>query len=155
MSAKWVLLESSVRDDLRAIERLYDELGHPRLDGTESEEDRIVVAYRLHNLYSAFENIFKNIASAFENKLDERSGWHRELLRRMRLDLMPVRPALLDETSYEKLDEMLRFRHLFRAAYSLHFDSARLRLVLAKTLELRPLYLPQVERFLEFLHTLE
>lgn len=44
MSAKWVLLESSVRDDLQAIERLYKELGHPQLDGTESEEDRIVIA---------------------------------------------------------------------------------------------------------------
>ncbi|HYG62983.1 MAG TPA: antitoxin [Thermoanaerobaculia bacterium] len=155
MSAKWVLLESSIRDDLRSIERLYEDLGHPRLDGSETEEERIVVAYRLHNLYSAFENIFRNIAAAFENRLDERGGWHRELLRRMRLDLQPVRPALIDDETYEKLDEMLRFRHLFRAAYSVSFDPARLRLVLDKALDLRPLYPPQVERFLEFLHLLE
>lgn len=155
MSAKWVLLESSIRDDVQAIERLYEDLGQPRLDGSESEEERIVVGYRLHNLYSAFENIFRNIAAAFENRLDERAGWHRELLRRMRLNLEPVRPALIDDEAYEKLDEMLRFRHLFRAAYSVHFDPARLRLVLDKALELRPLYPAQVERFLAFLRTLE
>ncbi|MGH8488294.1 MAG: hypothetical protein ACREXS_05360, partial [Gammaproteobacteria bacterium] len=28
----------------------------------------------------------------------------------MRLDLTPVRPALIDESAYEKLDELRRFR---------------------------------------------
>ena len=46
----------------------------------------IVIAYRLHSLYIAFENIFRNIAASFENHLDQ-AGWHRQLLQRMRLDL--------------------------------------------------------------------
>lgn len=153
MREKLILLESSVRDDLRTIEKLYGELGEPRLDEPRTSEELIVIAYRLHNLYSAFENIFRNIARAFENNLDERSGWHRELLRRMRLDVSPVRPAVIDDATYEKLDEMLRFRHLFRSAYGVDFDPARLNLVVRKALDLRPLYLPQIERFLGFIHS--
>ncbi|HVR98223.1 MAG TPA: hypothetical protein VMW27_16520 [Thermoanaerobaculia bacterium] len=155
MREKWLLLERSVQDDLETIDRLYEALDEPRLDGTEPEETRIVAAYRLHNLYTAFENIFRNIAAGFENRLEERSGWHRELLRRMRLDLMPVRPALIDRNAYDALDEMLRFRHLFRAAYGVSFDPSRLQLVLEKALELRRLYRPQIERFLQFIATLE
>ena len=110
----------------------------------------IVSAYLLHNLYTAFENVFRNIAFAFENALDDRSGWHRQLLERMRLDLSPIRPAVIDDAAYVALDELLRFRHLFRSAYSARLDAGRLALVLRAAEELRPLYRPQIERFLEF-----
>lgn len=73
----------------------------------------------------------------------------------MRLDLTPVRPALIDEFAYEKLDELRRFRHLFRSAYGVQLDSERLRLVLRKAVQLRRIYLPQMERFLEFVRAVQ
>jgi len=112
------------------------------------------VAYRLRGLYSAFENIFRNIASAFENQLDP-SAWHRQALQRMRLDLSPVRPAVIDDEAYEKLDELVRFRHLFRTGYGIRLDASRLALVVQKAMELKSIYRQQIERFLEFLRTLQ
>ncbi len=50
----------------------------------------------------------------------------------------------------EVIDELLRFRHLFRSAYSARLDAGRLALFLRAAEELRPLYHPQIERFLEF-----
>ena len=41
------------------------------LDRETPQEECIVVGYRLHNLYNAFENIFRNVARAFENTLEE------------------------------------------------------------------------------------
>jgi hypothetical protein len=154
MNEKFLILERNVQSDLEAIERLYSELGEPELAESDEQEALIVVAYRLHSLYSAFENIFRNIATSFENHLDP-SSWHRQLLERMRLDLSPVRPAVLDAEAFEKLDELLRFRHLFRTGYGLRLDALRLQLVVRKALELKAIYRGQIERFLEFLRRLE
>jgi hypothetical protein len=154
MRERFLVLERSARADLRTIDGLYEELGTPDLAAAD-EEKLIVVAYRLHSLYTAFENLFRNVAIAFENELRERAGWHRELLQRMKLDLLPIRPAVIDELAYDKLDELLRFRHFFRTAYGVPLDPARLRLALDKALELKPLYGPQIERFLQFVRSLE
>jgi hypothetical protein len=154
MRERFLVLERSLLADLRVIDGLYKELGTPDLAAAD-EEKLIVVAYRLHALYTAFENLFRNIAIAFENELRERAGWHRELLQRMKLDLMPIRPAVIDEPAYDKLDELLRFRHFFRTAYGVPLDPARLRLALDKALDLKPLYGPQIERFLQFVRSLD
>jgi len=154
MNEKFLVLESDIESDLAAIDRLYDELGLPDLRESTSQEELIVVAYRLHSLYMAFENIFRNIAAAFENHLDP-SGWHRQLLQRMQRDLAPLRPAVIDSEAYERLNEMLGFRHVFRSAYGVNLNPVRLQVVLRAALELRPLYRPQIERFVEFLRKME
>jgi len=154
MREKFLVLERSVRADLGVIERLYDDLGTPDL-AVGDPEKLIVVAYRLHALYTAFENLFRNVAVAFENELHERTGWHRELLQRMKLDLTPIRPAVIDGAAYDKLDELLRFRHFFRTAYGVPLDPARLQLALHKALDLKPLYQPQIEHFLQFVQSLD
>ena len=154
MREKFLVLDRNVRDDLETIDRLYEELGSPELEESSPQEELIVVAYRLHGLFTAFENIFRNIANAFENQVSQES-WHREILQRMRLDLAPLRPAVIDAETYEKLDELRRFRHVFRTMYGLDLDSLRLQVVLRRALELKPLYRDQIERFLEFLRGLK
>jgi uncharacterized protein YutE (UPF0331/DUF86 family) len=148
---RFLILERSIQNDLLAIERIYEELGNPHLEAM-NQEGLIVVAYRLYSLYSAFENIFRNIAKTFENHLDP-SSWYRQILKRMRLDLSPVRPAVIDEEAYEKLDELVRFRHLFRTGYGIRLDSQRLQLVVQKALELRSIYPQQIARFMDFLRS--
>jgi hypothetical protein len=155
MNEKFLILERSVRSDLEAIDRIFEGLGTPDLSAPDPEEKLIVIAYRLHSLYSAFENAFRNIASTFENELHDRAGWHRELLQRMKLDLTPIRPAVIDEEAYAKLEELLRFRHFFRTAYGVPLEPTRLSLALHQALGLRSLYRKQIERFLQFVQTLE
>ena len=155
MRERVILLEASIRSDLAQIEDLFAVLDANALGSQPSEEKLIVTAYRLHNLYAAFENIFRNVALAFENTLDDRAGWHRQLLERMRLDLSPVRPALIDGAAFEAFDELLRFRHLFRSAYGTRLDAARLSLVLAAAQRLRPIYPAQIEHFLDYVRAAE
>jgi hypothetical protein len=154
MSEKFLLLERSLENDLEAIDQIYRALGPEPPTADEPEERLIVQAYRLHNLYNAFENAFRNIAEAFENTLDDRAGWHRQLLDRMRLDLPPIRPAVIDDEAFEKLDELRRFRHLFRSAYGVRLDAERLALVHRKAVELWPLAQRQLGRFLEHVRSL-
>lgn len=139
MKERFLVLERSLQEDLKAVEEIYAELAPAPLSGAESQDDLIVVAFRLHALYSALENIFSNIAKAFENTLDDSAGWHTELLRRMRLDLRPVRPAVIDAETYEALDELRGFRHdpllrlavtagLLQAVWGRHGEQPRQRL---------------------------
>src|ERR671938_1630563 len=100
MSEKYLVLARSIQHDLQAIERIYQLIDEPDLSDNTGEESLIVLAYRLHNLYNAFENIFQNIASTFENNLDDASRWHVQLLQRMRLDVRPIRPAVIDDAAY-------------------------------------------------------
>ena len=70
-------------------------------------------------------------------------------------ELSPIRPAVIDEEAFEKLDELLRFRHLFWTGYGLKLDALRLQLVVRKALELKPIYRGQIDRFLDYLRKLE
>ena len=80
------------------------------------EFDYAALGYTLHNLYNALEAYFLRIAKFFENNLDE-SEWHRSLVRRMTLEISGVRPALFDRDFALRVDELMRFRHLFRNLY--------------------------------------
>jgi len=45
-----------------------------------SEKDTYYVALLLHNLYNAFEDLFREVARTFENHVEDPSRYHRELL---------------------------------------------------------------------------
>jgi hypothetical protein len=146
-------LKADITADIRAIDEIYASLNrYP--DSPSSEEQLIVIAYYLHNLYSAFESVFQHIAEAFENQVDDRSGWHAELLHRMTLDIEGIRPRLLGPETYDSLDELRRFRHLFRSAYRIHLDPERLLLVRKKAKSLELLYHTDISGFQSFLDTL-
>lgn len=149
-----LVLSSSIKRDLAAIADIYERLERYSLQGDTDDDTLIVIAYHLHNLYNAFENIFQNIAITFENSLDDRSRWHAQLLDRMSLDLMPLRPSVIDEAAYDALDELRRFRHIFRHAYTIKLDALRLQLVYHKAFALHAIYAHQFEQFLTFLHSL-
>jgi len=150
MNVQIQTLKAEIAADLKAIAEIYDALTEydTRLTG---DERVIVLAYYLHNLYCAFESIFQRVASVFGNQIADRSGWHAGLLRRMTLDIEGVRPRLLSDQSYDCLDELRRFRHLFRSAYRMRLDAERLALVYRRARVLERVYRADIEQFLAFL----
>lgn len=151
MNDKILLLISNIERDLIAIETIYQELETYSFSQDSHKDTLIVIAYHLHNLYNAFENIFLNIARTFENSIDNQSQWHAKLLEQMTLSINPLRPVVIDEVAYDCLDELRRFRHIFRHAYLIKLDPMRLQLVVYKANQLQPIYLAQIEKFLDFL----
>ncbi len=144
-------IKGYIQRDMQAIEQIYGELVQYPIE-FEAKQDRLIVtAYYLHNLYNAFENIFKNIATTFENSMDSSAGWRSQLLEQMELDLMPLRPAVIDQTTAPALDELRRFRHVFRHAYLLQLDVRRLQLVWESAINLQVWYRLQLEKFMQFL----
>ncbi|RDV81206.1 hypothetical protein [Ammonifex thiophilus] len=85
---------------------------------TSTEERTIALGYLLHNLYCALEDLFREVADTFENKIEDPSRYHRELLKRMALEVPKIRPRLLSRESHQLLEELRGFRHVFRHSYT-------------------------------------
>jgi hypothetical protein len=80
----------------------------------------------LHDVYSGFERIFKQIAASVDGNMPAGAEWHRELLEQMGLDLPKVRPPVLTAGSIQHLDQYLRFRHVVRNVYTFSLDPERI-----------------------------
>ncbi len=154
MDERTLVLIQQIQRDADSIAVIYAALDRHPLRPDSDNDTLIVIAYHLHNLYNAFENIFQNIAAFFENSVEDKGRWHSQLLERMCLDVMPLRPAVIDAVAYDALDELRRFRHLFRHAYGIELDPLRLQLVMTKATVLRTVYGEQVDAFVGFLRRL-
>lgn len=96
------------------------------------------VALNLHSLYSGLERIFGLVAEVIDGKKPIGKSCHRALLLQMADEVPGVRPAVISEGTFLKLDEHRAFRHVVRKAYTLNFDPGRIsRLVLSAPVMLR------------------
>lgn len=150
------LLKSEIIDDLQSIKRIYDKLNREKgkVENTPSEAQLINIGYYLHNLYNAFENIFLNIADVFENQIKEKSRWHYSLQKRMALNIEDIRPKVICKETSNYLDELRRFRHIFRHSYDYEIDWERLKIVLKKAEKLQRIYQKEIRNFIGFLDKL-
>lgn len=113
------LLRAQLDDDYLFISesaRRHVDMVSRAAHAQDDEMATTAVAYLVHNLYTAFEGYFLRIAKHFENSLDD-SAWHRELIDRMKIAIPGIRPAVITPDLVEPLDELRRFRHLFRNMY--------------------------------------
>jgi hypothetical protein len=147
------LLQAEIRTDMQAIAEAYHALYTAAPDVRSGSAD-IVAGYYLNVLYGLFENLFTRIAANFGNRIHDESQWHAQLLHRMTLDVQDVRPRVISDELYQCLNEMRRFRHVFRNAYVLHFDPTRLEIVLRNAERAEALYQRELNDFLAFLDEL-
>jgi hypothetical protein len=142
------ILRSEVDYQVKIIETIFQKIADRR---QYTDEDRGLesLAYQLHNLYSAFEDLFLIIAKHFENTIEDESRYHIELLQRMAIDIDGVRPALFRMETINLLDELRAFRHVFRHAYSYEIDRKKLQLVLESADMLNVCYKDDIAGFLK------
>lgn len=153
------LLEADIRDEIENLRQLSMEFSSMEnlLELTDEEvsfSDKAAVGYFLHGFYNGCENIFGMIARFFENDLGPQS-WHRDLLKRMKLEIPGYRPRLIDEETFILLIEFRAFRHLFRHCYSFQLDWEREKIVAAKYPAVWKSFNLQVADFLEILKTIK
>ena len=117
-----------------------------------SKEKTSHLAYLLHNFYCALEDVFQEIAKTFENRIEDPSKYHRELLNRMQLDVPGIRPKLLSRESRLVLDELRGFRHVFRHAYDYELDPAKVKGLKHKLITHWKCIEKDIAVFTEFLH---
>jgi len=142
-------LKAAIEAQLGEIDRVYERIEKRRTGQGPAYIESL--AYQLHNLYCAYEDLFKIVAEYFENQIEDETRWHQELLWRMTLSIEGVRPALLSRESFRLLDSLRAFRHFFRHAYTYELDPRKVRLVLEDALAVRKRISDEVHRFLQAL----
>ena len=75
---------------------------------TPSREMIDSAGYWMHNLYCAFEDLFKQVSSFWENSVSNDGDYHVNLLKRMIINIKDIRPPILSLDSYEYLNELRR-----------------------------------------------
>ncbi|HID93074.1 MAG TPA: hypothetical protein EYP60_03155 [bacterium (Candidatus Stahlbacteria)] len=149
MRGELLELKARVKAGIEAIEEIFEKL--EKLKGKKTEYEVISAGYYLHNLYCAFEDIFESVSAIFGNQVEDELQWHRELLLRMKLDIKGLRPRLISAEVYKILDELRRFRHIFRHAYEYELDPEKIEVVLQKIPRLKNSYRKDMEKFIDFL----
>jgi len=105
--------------------------------------------YWMHNLYCAFEDLFKQVSVFWENNLSDDGDYHVNLLKRMMINIKDIRPSLLSIESFEHLNELRGFRHVFRHAYSYGLDDERVAYLIRKTISKKEMILADLSKFRE------
>lgn len=118
------------------------------------ELDLLALGGCLHGIYNALEAYFLRVAKFFENNVDQQA-WHRDLLDRMLLEIPDIRPALItDPAVAERIDELRRFRHLFRNLYKTRLKAQKLRIVYEAAMGIADDFFPMHRAFMTWLRTL-
>lgn len=148
------LLKAEILDALRISrenQEKLDALQPEKINKETSENDLILVGYFLSGWYSNFEDIFLKITKEFENKIEDASRWHSELLYRMTLEIEGIRPAVISRKSMKYLDDLLKFRHVFRYSYAFELDWQKMSITIEKWRLGQNLIYKDIENFVNYL----
>ena len=141
------ILEASIKEQLKLIKKLHEEI-KKKIDNFKSSPEAIdSMAYKLHNLYCAYEELFEIVADFFENQI-EGIRYHINLLRRMKLYIEGIRPNLISEDVYLLLDELRKFRHFFRHAYGVELDPGKVERIAEIAIKIESLFEKDLNKFL-------
>jgi uncharacterized protein YutE (UPF0331/DUF86 family) len=144
--ARLAVFKAELKAQVGEIEAIYT-----RIEDRKQKTDKTAiesVGYQLHNLYCAFEDLFKIVAETFENHIQDKSKYHQELLKRMAISIEGVRPCLVSQECFLLLDNLRSFRHLFRHAYSYELDERKVKIVLDDAFILRGRCRDDIDAFL-------
>lgn len=120
-----------IRGEVPELERVMNRAlrAWPQAQKTFPEQEVYMdsVALNLHSFYAGVERLFELIARHMDRGLPGGETWHRELLKQMARDLEGVRPAVIDEETFLRLDDFRRFRHLVQNIYAINLMPDKMR----------------------------
>lgn len=121
-------LISELENDIEILDELMSKysLINNKIKQIEPDEfDWAALGYTIHNIYNMLENYFLRISKFFENNLEE-TFWHKDLVNKMTIEIVGVRPKLFDRNLAFKINELRAFRHIFRYIYQSELDIDKL-----------------------------
>lgn len=130
---KYIVVKSAIENDMNDIKKLTEELAviglYPEIkvdkiggfDRDSSYACRLIGSF-LSDYYEGIENIAKRIAKEIDGYYPAGDQWHKELIEQMARELPGKRPAVFSENTLEGVDELRRFRHVFRAKYGFRLN---------------------------------
>ena len=113
------------------------------------------LALNLHGIYTGIERIFEVIATEIDLSLPTGNKWHRDLLDQMAVNITNVRTEVITEETRAILDELRRFRHVIRSAYSFQLDQEKVLIVVNTFLSCHHQLIQEIQLFCDYLNERE
>lgn len=123
-----LVLRKLIEDELAALRRVVEAAGEGarRLNTPPSQFDLNALASYVHQFYTGCERCLERIAVQIDGQVPGGAFSHANLLAQMAHEQPGVRPAVLDEDLWLRLQDYLEFRHFFRHAYGYSLEWPRL-----------------------------
>ena len=143
-----IIFKTDINAQMELIKKIHQTLNNRSIGLTADDMIRLEsVAYHIHNLYSAVEDLLKIVATYFENNITETAKFHIALLTRMTQNIPNIRPALISQETFLILNSLRGFRHFFRHAYGTPIEYEQLKNNLDKSMNILPLLEQDVDTF--------
>lgn len=107
----------------------------------------ILMGAVLDDWYLAVENIFKIIAIEIDGGIPSGKSWHKDLLIQVSQEIPGIRPPVITQTTASKLDELRKFRHVFRNLYGFSLNTAKVEELAKKLPDLSAAFKDEIDRF--------
>lgn len=107
----------------------------------------------LHDFYNGIEKIFERIASEVDGGVPRGYDWHLQLLQRMLSPIPDARTPVIDAGLGEKLDEYMRFRHVFRHQYGFQLRWQLVKELIDQLPQIHSSFVEQIRAFEQWLRT--
>ncbi|ODS30540.1 MAG: hypothetical protein SCARUB_04343 [Candidatus Scalindua rubra] len=145
------ILTAEINYQILEIDKIISKIDERKRDFTHESRSLESLAYQFHNLYCAFEDLFKMVAKFFENVIEDERRYHIELLKRMMINIEGVRPPLISKELASSLDDFRAFRHFFRHAYSYEIDNKKIGLLIERFEIIKKRYKEDISNFFKLL----
>lgn len=123
-----ITLQAEMREDVRLA---GDAASAARRRFTQSDAAGLEsCAFQLVRFFNIVEPMGLRVVKAFENHIDDDSGWHAELVRRLSIAVPGIRPRLYSDDVLAAPRDLRGFRHVVTHAYDLELEPERLAIVL-------------------------
>lgn len=122
-------LKALIEDELAALRQMVQtvqEEGIGPLEAAPSQFAMNALASYLHQSYTGCERVLERIAVVVDGGLPGGAYSHANLLAQMARERPGIRPAVLQEALWLRLQDYLAFRHFFRHAYGYTLEWAKL-----------------------------
>ena len=105
------------------------------------------IAGCIHGIYSGMEKILKDLINHIDGVLPTGDDWHIQLLRRAKYPNEGVRPAMISEATFQSLDTLRGFRHVFRGRYHTNLIPELIIERANETLKAYPRFIDDIKHF--------
>ena len=142
-----------VQNEILEITREFEVMQRKiqRFEAAEDPEDRDshirAIAGCIHGIYSGMEKILKDLINHIDGVLPTGDDWHIQLLRRAKYPNEGVRSAVLSEDTFQSLDTLRGFRHVFRGRYHTNLVPELIIERANETLKAYPRFLEDIKHF--------
>ncbi|HXW68033.1 MAG TPA: hypothetical protein VEJ88_00375 [Dissulfurispiraceae bacterium] len=126
------VLLADINRDIASIKREVEAI-KPKIERLTTDKDPVnydshkrAIGSCLVSIYTGIEKIIERIIKTVDGFMPETKQYHQALLDRAATPIPGKRPALISEQTYELLQEMKGFRHLYTHIY--HYNLLPLRL---------------------------